>query len=90
MLALAFALLLAIAPLAQAESSQASAAAPAHSAMTVPFEAPGPTAPHKIDLNTATAEQLAAALKGVGAAKARVVVKYRKEIGLFRCIEELQ
>lgn len=90
LLALAFALLLAIAPLARAESSQAIAAASAQTAMTVPSEAPGPTAPDKIDLNTATAVQLAAALKGVGAAKARAIVKYRTEIGPFRHIEELQ
>ena len=83
-------MLLAIAPPARAESSQASAAVSAQSAMTVPSEAPGLTVPDKIDLNTATAVQLAAALKGVGAAKARAIAKYRTEICPFRHIEVLQ
>ena len=56
----------------------------------MPSEAPGPTASHKIDRNTVTAVQLAAALEVVDAIKARVVVKYRTEIGAFRYIEELQ
>ena len=43
-----------------------------------------------VDLNTATAEELAAALKGVGLSKARAIVRYRTEIGPFRDIQELE
>ncbi len=43
-----------------------------------------------VDLNTASAEQLAATLKGVGVSKARAIVRYRAEVGPFRSIEELE
>ncbi|WP_417579683.1 ComEA family DNA-binding protein [Nitrincola sp.] len=42
-----------------------------------------------IDLNTATAEQIAAALTGVGPAKAQAIVDYRTEKGGFVSIDEL-
>lgn len=44
----------------------------------------------KVDLNTATAEQLASVLKGIGAAKAQAIVRYRSEVGPFRSIAELE
>lgn len=44
----------------------------------------------KMDLNTATAEQLASVLKGIGAAKAQAIVRYRSEVGPFRSIAELE
>lgn len=43
-----------------------------------------------VDLNTASVEQLAANLKGVGVSKARAIVRYRTEVGPFRSIEELE
>lgn len=42
-----------------------------------------------IDVNTATAEQLADALYGVGMAKARAIVEYREENGDFEHVDEL-
>lgn len=42
-----------------------------------------------IDLNTATAEQIAAALIGIGPAKAQAIVDYRTEKGSFVSIDEL-
>lgn len=42
-----------------------------------------------IDLNTATASEIAAALSGVGPAKAQAIVDYRTEKGGFVSIEEL-
>ena len=44
----------------------------------------------KVDLNTASAEQLASALVGVGSAKAKAIVQYRTEVGPFRSIAELE
>ena len=44
----------------------------------------------KVDLNTATAEQLASVLKGIGAAKAQAIARYRSEVGPFRSIAELE
>jgi competence protein ComEA len=49
-----------------------------------------PIVPGTVDLNTATAEELAAALKGVGLSKAKAIVRYRTEIGPFRDVQELE
>jgi competence protein ComEA len=43
----------------------------------------------KININTASAEQLAAALNGVGAAKAQAIVQFREQNGPFKSVEEL-
>jgi len=42
-----------------------------------------------VDVNTATAEQLAEALNGVGESKAAAIVKYREANGPFTHIDEL-
>ena len=42
-----------------------------------------------VDVNTATVEQLAEALNGVGEAKARAIVEYREANGPFEHIDEL-
>lgn len=43
----------------------------------------------KVDINTATAEQLAANLKGIGPSKAQAIVAYRNSNGLFTTVEQL-
>ena len=42
-----------------------------------------------VDVNTADAETIAAELKGVGLAKARAIVEYRKKHGPFRSADDL-
>ena len=42
----------------------------------------------KINLNSATAEQLAT-LPGIGSATARLIIEYRTQVGKFSRIEEL-
>nr|WP_255482981.1 ComEA family DNA-binding protein [Marinobacterium marinum] len=42
-----------------------------------------------VDINTATAEQIASALNGVGAAKAEAIVAYREAHGPFVAVEQL-
>lgn len=42
-----------------------------------------------VNLNTATAEELSAALEGVGAAKAELIVQYRDQNGKFTSVEQL-
>jgi len=42
-----------------------------------------------VDVNTATAEQLAEALDGVGEAKAEAIIAYREENGPFKHVDEL-
>lgn len=43
-----------------------------------------------VDINTASAEELAASLKGVGPAKAKLIVSYREANGPFKDAVELQ
>ncbi|WP_415905210.1 ComEA family DNA-binding protein [Neptuniibacter sp. QD48_55] len=42
-----------------------------------------------IDLNTATAEQLAQNLNGIGVAKAEAIVEYRTKNGPFTSVDQL-
>lgn len=42
-----------------------------------------------ININTASAEELAAELKGVGLNKAKAIVAYREEYGSFKSVDEL-
>jgi len=42
-----------------------------------------------VDLNTATAEQLAQSLNGVGVAKAEAIVTYRNTHGPFTSVDQL-
>ncbi len=43
-----------------------------------------------VNVNQASAEQIAAALPGIGAVKAQAIVEYRKEHGRFRTVEALE
>ena len=43
----------------------------------------------EININTATAEELASELKGVGLNKAKAIVAYREQHGLFNSPDEL-
>lgn len=43
-----------------------------------------------ISINSASAEELAAGLKGIGLKKAQQIVEYREQYGLFTDIEQLQ
>lgn len=45
--------------------------------------------PAAINVNTASAEELAAALDGVGMARAEAIVAYREANGAFASLEEL-
>lgn len=44
----------------------------------------------KVNINTANAEQIAAALNGVGESKAQAIVDYRKTHGKFKSITALE
>ena len=44
----------------------------------------------KVNINTASAEQIAAAMTGVGENKARAIVKYRTSHGNFKSIAALE
>ena len=43
----------------------------------------------KLDINTATVEQLADGLKGIGMSKAKAIVKHREAHGPFTSLDEL-
>jgi len=51
--------------------------------------APLTTLAGQVDINTANAEVISAELKGVGLAKARAIVEYRKKHGPFRSADDL-
>jgi competence protein ComEA len=42
-----------------------------------------------VDINTASAESLAAAISGVGITKARAIVTYREQNGPFESVDDL-
>jgi len=42
-----------------------------------------------VDINTASAEELAEAMNGVGIKKAQAIVQHRQEFGPFKSLEEL-
>lgn len=44
----------------------------------------------KVNINTASAEQISSAMSGIGDSKAQAIVKYRKEHGKFKSIDELE
>jgi competence protein ComEA len=56
-------------------------------AMESPSAAAAPMA--AVNINTASADELAAALAGVGASRADAIVRYRELYGPFESIEEL-
>ncbi|MBS9436512.1 ComEA family DNA-binding protein [Photorhabdus noenieputensis] len=44
----------------------------------------------KVNINTASAEELAKALNGIGVKKAQGIVEYREKHGAFTAVEQLQ
>ena len=44
----------------------------------------------KVNINTASAEQIATTMTGVGASKAQAIVKYRSTHGKFKSLQELE
>jgi len=50
---------------------------------------PAAVAPMSVNINTADAQTLAAALDGVGASRAKAIVEYRDSHGPFRSVDDL-
>jgi len=44
----------------------------------------------KVNINTATAEQISSTMTGIGASKAEAIVKYRKSHGKFKSVQDLE
>jgi len=44
----------------------------------------------KVNINTASAEQIATAMTGIGVSKAKAIVKYRKTNGKFKSVQDLE
>jgi len=44
----------------------------------------------KVNINTASAEQISAAMTGVGDSKANAIVEYRNSNGKFKAIQDLE
>jgi competence protein ComEA len=82
---------LAAPPVAPAPAKEpAPAAAPAKNAATPATPTAQPTPAEKLlDINTATAEQFAKVMVGVGKAKAEAIVKDREANGKFTSVDDL-
>ncbi|KAA5928659.1 ComEA family DNA-binding protein [Pantoea sp. Bo_2] len=52
-------------------------------------EAAAPSLQEQVSINEATAEQLSAAMNGVGLKKAQAIVNYREQYGPFSAIQQL-
>ncbi len=50
---------------------------------------PGLSLAGQVNVNTADAETISAELNGIGLAKARAIVEYRKKHGPFRSVDDL-
>jgi len=44
----------------------------------------------RININTASAEQIASTMSGVGESKAKAIVQYRKSNGKFKSMQDLE
>ena len=53
------------------------------------FALPHTATADPVNINTADAETISASLNGVGIAKARAIVEYRKKNGPFRTVDDL-
>lgn len=62
----------------------------AESAPETPTEAVAVTQAQQISINEASAEQLAAAMNGIGLKKAQSIVSYREQYGPFTALEQLK
>jgi competence protein ComEA len=58
-------------------------------APAIAADKPAPIAPMSVNINTADAATLAAALDGVGASRARAIVEYRDAHGPFKSVDDL-
>ena len=57
--------------------------------LVLAFGAFGVLAAEPVDINTATAEEIAKALTGIGKAKAEAIVKDREKNGKFKSVDDL-
>ena len=44
----------------------------------------------KLNINTASAEQISSTMSGIGESKAKAIVQYRKSNGKFKSIQDLE
>ena len=75
-------------PAAQAGAAGPNKSLPAPAGRNIPFTQPSQL-PKRLNLNTATEQDLADGLPGIGAAKARAIVTRRVQKGGFRNVREL-
>lgn len=72
-----------------AESEPAASAVTQNGALASPSESILSPSQEQVSINQATAEQLSAAMNGVGLKKAQAIVNYREQYGPFSAIEQL-
>jgi len=72
-----------------AEPEPAASAVTQNGALASPSESILSPSQEQVSINQATAEQLSAAMNGVGLKKAQAIVNYREQYGPFSAIEQL-
>ncbi|EPB2248608.1 helix-hairpin-helix domain-containing protein [Citrobacter youngae] len=73
----------------QAVQTKADTSGPAQSKATLPAKA-GDDEGTRVSINSASAEDLARVMNGVGLKKAQAIVSYREEYGPFKTVEDLK
>ncbi|WP_130834236.1 helix-hairpin-helix domain-containing protein [[Erwinia] mediterraneensis] len=68
-------------------TSLAAAEAPVEKKISEPV---APQKEERVSINEASAEELAAAMKGIGLKKAQSIVSYREQYGAFTALEQLK
>ncbi|QMD24040.1 helix-hairpin-helix domain-containing protein [Citrobacter freundii] len=76
-------------PVAKSQAVQTKAEGTAHSKATVPTKASDDEGT-RVSINTASAEDLARVMNGVGLKKAQAIVSYREEYGPFKTVDDLK
>lgn len=64
-------------------------AEPTHRSLTIDKPPLSKTLPQTINLNTASAKELASAIKGIGRRRAQAIIDYREKHGGFKQLNEL-
>lgn len=76
-------------PAHAAKENRESPAPQTEAATQAAVDKPAVTGAYGVDINSASAEELAESMNGVGIKKAQAIVRHRQEFGPFKSLEQL-